>query len=187
MISQRIDKAIRVAAKAHRNQNRKGGDIPYIVHPFSVMTIANTVTDDEDILIACLFHDILEDVPEEYSKERMREEFGDRVVSIVEGVTKNGELKDWQEVSEDYLANLREEDEASVIVSGADKIHNLQSVLIDYEDVGDKLWERFTKGKDSQVWWYKSILEILEERIPESPLTTKLDELVQKLDTITSN
>ncbi len=60
----RLDNAVREAARAHEieGQHRKGTDIPYIIHPFGVMMIASNATDDEDVLIACLMHDVLEDV-----------------------------------------------------------------------------------------------------------------------------
>ena len=67
--TQRLEHAINIATFAHRNQKRKS-ELPYIVHPFSTMLIASNVT-EEDVLIACLFHDIFEDVPEEYSRQQM--------------------------------------------------------------------------------------------------------------------
>lgn len=91
----KIERAINTAAYAHRHQTRKGSDVPYIVHPFGVMLIASQATADEDTLIACLLHDILEDVPEEYSKQQMLRDFGESVVAIVEGVTKNSTLPEW--------------------------------------------------------------------------------------------
>lgn len=176
----RLDEAMRVAATAHSEQKRKGTEIPYIVHPFAVMHIASQVTNDEDVLVASLFHDVLEDVPDKYSKEQMQRAFGARVVSIVEGVTKDDTIQDWQGRSDAYLAHLRTADEASVIVSGADKIHNLQSILIDYEQYGDQLWDRFNADKERQLWWYGSIHDVLQERLPESALTATLGDLVDK-------
>ncbi|HEV7952067.1 MAG TPA: HD domain-containing protein [Candidatus Saccharimonadales bacterium] len=177
----RLDEAMRVAAMAHSEQTRKGTDIPYIVHPFAVMYIVSQATNDEDVLIASLFHDIIEDVPDKYSKEQMQRAFGARVVRIVEGVTKDDTIEDWQGRADAYLDHLRTADIESVMVSGADKIHNLQSILLDYERYGEELWTRFNAGKESQLWWYESILEVLQERIPESPLTETLDNLTAKL------
>jgi (p)ppGpp synthase/HD superfamily hydrolase len=125
----RIDRAIKIAGAAHRNQKRKGSDIPYIMHPFAVMTIAGEVTNDDNVLIACLLHDVLEDVPEKYSKEQMRKDFGENVVKIVEGVTKDDSLKSWKGRSDAYLKHLEEQaSDESVLVSCADKIHNLMSM-----------------------------------------------------------
>ena len=179
----RLESAIVTAAKAHRKQMRKGSDIPYIIHPFSVMTVASEVTEDEDTLIACLFHDILEDVPEEYSEQQMRDDYGQRVVDIVRGVTKDDSIEDWREANEAYLQNLRENaSDESVIVSAADKIHNLISVLEDYDEMGDAVWQKFTtKNADDQLWWYEAVLETVRARSVPTPLSEHLAGLVVDL------
>jgi len=89
--TKKLDMAIRRAAWAHgkQKQYRSGTDIPYIIHPFGVMTIASNYTEDEDVLIGCLMHDILEDVsPELYDENDMRLEFGEEIVAVVKDVTK---------------------------------------------------------------------------------------------------
>lgn len=183
-IPTRLDRALRVAAWAHQGQVRKGTDIPYIIHPFSVMNIAATATRDEDVLIACLLHDILEDVPERYGRDAMARDFGDRVVATVEGVTKDDSIRDWRVRSEAYLRHLRSATDESIIVSAADKIHNLQSILIDYEAHGEQLWLRFNAGKAQQRWWYDAVAGVLEERLPASVLTEQLRQLVRYLEKI---
>jgi (p)ppGpp synthase/HD superfamily hydrolase len=99
-VTPRLEKAIRTATIAHKEQKRKGSDTPYIIHPYSVMCIAANATQDEDILIACLLHDILEDVSDKYPRKQMVKDFGDRVASIVDGVTKDSSLPDWQSRAE---------------------------------------------------------------------------------------
>jgi (p)ppGpp synthase/HD superfamily hydrolase len=183
----RIDRAIKIAGVAHRNQKRKGSDIPYIIHPFAVMTIASEVTDNEDILIACLLHDTIEDVPEEYSKEQMRKDFGENVVKIVEGVTKDDSLKSWKERSDAYLQHLEEQaSDESVLVSSADKIHNLMSMVEDYKNVGNKLYERFNSNKDQQIWFYERVCKIVKKRLPNLKLIKDLEELIKEYKTLTA-
>jgi (p)ppGpp synthase/HD superfamily hydrolase len=179
----RLDAAIRIAATAHREQRRKGSDTPYIIHPFGVMLIASNVTANEDTLIACLFHDIIEDVPKEYSAEQMRKDFGDKVLRIVLDVTKDENIEDWHERSKAYLKHLEYgAGEEAIIVSSADKIHNLKSVLTDYGKVGDKLWDRFsTKSGADQLWWYESILEIITKRKAPASLIKQLSADVESL------
>lgn len=180
-VTLRLEKAIRIATIAHKEQKRKGSDTPYIIHPYSVMCIAANATQDEDILIACLFHDILEDVPDKYSRERMVEDFGNRVVSIVDGVTKDSTLPDWQSRAEAYLKHLEQEaPDESVIVSCADKTHNLMSMLTDYAEVGDSLWERFKVGANRQLWWYEEILKVIRKRLPELMIAGELEELITR-------
>ena len=181
----RLSTAINKATWAHRNQTRKGSGLPYILHPYSVMCIAGQATSDEDTLIACLMHDVIEDVPEEYSADQMRADFGDRVLDIVLGVTKNDSLPNWQDRADAYLHHLEHEaSDESVIVSCADKIHNLMSILADYNAIGDELWTRFNAGKEKQIWWYQSILQAVSKRLPELPLNQRLNTLVAELESM---
>lgn len=182
----RLDKALRRAAWAHEQagQHRKGTDIPYIIHPVGVMMTASVTTTDEDILIACLFHDVLEDVSSEiYGSEDMKHEFGERVVSIVRDVTKDSSVGGWRARSEVYLDHLANQasDEA-VIVGASDKIHNLLSTIEDYKEVGDDIWLRFgTKSRDDQVWWYTSVLQVITERNAPEVLVVKLKDMLDWL------
>ena len=180
--SPRLIQAINTAAWAHRDHVRKGTDIPYVSHVVGVMHLVSQVTDDEDVLVAALFHDILEDVPEEYSPQRMAEEFGDRAVELVRGVTKDSTLSSWQDRSDAYLAHLREADDGSVLISAADKLHNLLSIHADLDALGDELWGRFNSGKERQLWWYRSVADLVQERLPGNPLGEELARQVERLE-----
>ena len=187
--TKRLDKAIRISAWCHEqaHEYRKGGDIPYIIHPYGVMLIASNVTENEDTLIACLLHDVLEDVPKSiYDENKMRADFGDNVTKIVKDVTKDSTLNNWYGTSKAYLHHLEFEacDEA-IVVSASDKIHNLESTLFDYEEIGDKLWDRFTtKNLSDQIWWYESVYGVLIKRACSEQLTDQLDNLIKSLKTI---
>lgn len=185
----RLDKAIQKAAWAHERagQHRKGTDIPYVIHPFGVMLIASNVTDDEDILIACLMHDVLEDVDSTiYDEAQMHTDFGDRVVSIVRDVTKDSTEGDWHKRAAAYLSHLEyKASDAAIIVSTCDKIHNILSILSDYETYGNGLWNRFTtKSGTDQLWWYKSIVQVVTKRRAPKQLLDILSEQVAKLEQI---
>lgn len=190
--TQRLDNAMRKAAWAHEQvgQHRKGSDIPYIIHPVGVMIIASNVTDDEDILIACLMHDVIEDVDSNvYGEAEIREEFGDRVVELVRDVTKNDEEKDWHKRSKEYLEHLETKaSDGAVIVSACDKIHNLLSVLTDHDTHGDDLWLRFTtQNSHDQLWWYESILTVIKRRDAPEELCDLLSKQVETLRSIVTS
>ena len=148
------------------------------------MLIASNVTDNEDTLIACLLHDVLEDVPNSiYDENKMRADFGDNVTKIVMDVTKDSTLNNWYGTSKAYLHHLEFEacDEA-IVVSASDKIHNLESTLFDYEDIGDKLWDRFTtKNLSDQIWWYESVYKVVSNRDVPNHLLDKLAEDIKVL------
>lgn len=193
MISSKINLALKVASKAHRNQTRKGTDIPYISHPVAAAMIVSEYTTDENTVVACILHDILEDVePAVYSEADMRNDFGDDIVEIVKGVSEDktaGEPeKPWIERKRGYLAHLDSiENEKPLIVSTADKIHNLTDILEEYDRVGDSIWQKFNASKDDELWFYDEFLKIIEKkRIPEqmkadlSLLVDRLRRLIQQ-------
>lgn len=180
MFSNRLMQALNTAALSHRDQVRKGSGIPYIAHLYAVMHLVSQVTADEDILIAALFHDTLEDVPENYPEARMRAEFGDRVTGIVLGLTKDDTLPDWQARADAYLDHLEHHAPVeSVLIACADKLHNLLSILDDHAVLGEKLWGRFNSGKHQQQWWYAQIHRVVEQRLPGLSLNRDLARQVE--------
>lgn len=93
MQSKRFVEAIEFAGHIHRNQKRKLSENPYITHPLHVATIVAKHTDDEDVLIAALLHDTIEDseAGEKVTTNKLAEKFGDRVAEIVDNLTIRGE------------------------------------------------------------------------------------------------
>ena len=190
MISKKINLAIKIASKAHRDQVRKGTDIPYISHPFAVAMIINRYTTDEDIVVAGILHDILEDVkPSVYSEADMRSDFGDEITNIVKDVSEDkiaGEPeKPWINRKENYLAHLKSlETVEPIIVSCADKIHNLTDMLDEYEKIGNELWQKFNASKDDELWFYEAFLKLAQEKVIPKEMKADLASLVKKLEYI---
>ena len=107
----RIDRALAVAARLHEGRYRKGDPTPYVYHPIAVALIVSDFTDSEDVVVAALLHDVLEDVPPEtYSAEDMTAEFGVEVTALVQGVSEpkvaGAPKRPWQERKEGYLRRL---------------------------------------------------------------------------------
>lgn len=190
MISSKVNLALKVASKAHRDQTRKGTDIPYISHPVAVAMIIGEYTTDEDVIVAGILHDVLEDVrPSIYSEADMRGDFGDKITDIVKDVSEDkvaGEPeKPWIERKKGYLAHLDSlVNVEPMIVSTADKIHNLTDMLDEYERVGDELWEKFNASKDDELWFYKSFLEIIQKKAIPEKMKADLESLVNMLESV---
>ena len=178
-LTTRLMRAMNTAAVNHRDHVRKGSGIPYIAHLLAVHHLVAQYTENEDVQIAALFHDTLEDVPERYSEKDMRREFGDRVTDLVRHLSKDDALPDWRARAAAYLRHLEHDapDEA-VLISAADKLHNLMSILDDHATHGDALWERFNSGRENQRWWYGEIHRVVEKRLPGLDLNRQLGELV---------
>lgn len=168
----RIDEAIKLASRLHRSQNRNDGEkTPYISHLMSVAILVSSVTDDEDVIIAGLMHDALEDVPR-YSYENLIEDCGKRVADIVSHVTEpldanktEDEQLPWLKRKEAYLQVLRNGDATSALVSCADKIHNTESFLHDFKQEGETYAKRFNSSIANRIWFHDQAYLIIEEKL----------------------
>ena len=172
ILTKRLSHAINRASELHREQLRRGKDMtPYVSHLYSVMYLLSKTTDDEDVLIAGLLHDSLEDVPL-YTKEKLIEEFGERVGAIVSGVTEpldaNKEMEDqkpWLERKEVYLLALTNGPTESALVSLSDKIHNLMSTEYSIETGDALLFQKIEQGFRHQKLFYEKVLGICREKL----------------------
>ncbi len=155
-MSLRIHEAIEFATIKHGNQKRKGTDIPYIVHPMEVMQILTENDCDENIIVAGILHDTLEDTETEI--EEIKEKFGNRVAELV-ACESEDKSKTWEERKQATIEHLMHcPDDVAVCCLG-DKLSNLRSIYYDYLKIGDKVWERFRRGKEKMKWYYLSIGE----------------------------
>lgn len=193
----RFNDALVFTAELHSEQTRKGAEeIPYISHLLGVASLVLEAGGDEDMAIAALLHDAVEDQGGYETLERIRERFGQQVAHIVEGCTDDfsGHNRTaWCERKTTYLRHLRENsDEETRIVSLADKVHNARSVLLDYIEIADKVFLRFKAGKEGTIWYYRSLVDafrIAESKRPikhfhrgHERLVRELDRLVEKLE-----
>jgi (p)ppGpp synthase/HD superfamily hydrolase len=180
-LTPRIERAIVRATELHAGQRRKVNNAPYIVHPYAVAFLLAHYTDNEDVVIAGLLHDVLEDVPG-YSAQDLADEFGKHVESIVSEVTEDyteAEKEDhslrkhnWKERKEKYLINLSDDSHEALLVATADKIHNLRSLIDDYRICGESAWERLG-NKERIFWFYGEATRIISERL-DHPLAEEL-------------
>lgn len=126
--SDRILNTINLAAHLHRNQFRHDSNsTPYVTHLFAVCMYLRSVTDSEDIIIAGIMHDSLEDVAD-YTYDDLVSDCGEEVARIVRGVTEDKSLP-YKERKIAYLDRLKTGSDESLMVSLADKIHNAKSYL----------------------------------------------------------
>lgn len=184
-ITSRIEKALRIAGQVHSGQTRKDdGRTPSFAHAFAVGHILSRYTDDEDVVIAGILHDTVEDT--EYTFEQMEKDFGPRVVEIVKGVTDekdNGETEEaWMEKKKKYLERLQISSLESVWVSVADKIHNLVSMIESFKIQKHELFTKFHAPANMKLWFYEEVLKIAENRIQTGPLLAELEEVLQEAE-----
>ena len=177
-----INSALIFAARAHRDQVRKGTDIPYIVHPVGVMLLLQAAGEtDPAVLAAALLHDTIEDSG--VSAAVLGEQFGPRVAAIVEGCSEpDHEGAPWETRKQHTVAYLRAAPCDVQLVAAADKLHNLRAMLVDQAELGDRLWERFNRGRSALEWYYRSIADSLSQgELRDHPLVQALRAAVTEL------
>jgi len=176
----RINKAITVATTAHRNQFRKGTDIPYITHPFAVGMLLAQSQSDDNVIIAGILHDTVEDTS--VTLEEIRALFGDEVATIVAGCSEPDKSLTWEERKKHTIAELRNAPLEVQLVACADKLHNVTSMLEDHTQIGDALWYRFNRGRDKQQWYFNELVKQLENsEIGNHDLYIGLKQSISKL------
>ncbi|NHM30859.1 HD domain-containing protein [Neobacillus terrae] len=154
-----IVKALQVASKAHRNQNRKGTDIPYISHPAAVGMILLKAGYGEAVVAAGILHDTIEDTNLEL--QDIKEEFGAEIAEIVAGCSEPNKELSWEVRKEHTIDFLKTASEEIRAVACADKLHNIRSIIKDYAAEGDAVWKRFNRGREQQEWYYRNLVESL--------------------------
>ena len=181
-LTPRLNEAIKLSSHLHRNQNRKDEyNTPYVSHLYSVAALISSATDDEDIIIAGLMHDSLEDVPH-YAYDDLVKDFGERVAQIVLHVAEpldaykgEDEQLPWLERKQAYLNVLCEGGVESAAVSAADKIHNTESFILDMKKEGEAFTSRFPSSLRNKVWFHEQVLTIIREKLGEDhPLVVRL-------------
>jgi (p)ppGpp synthase/HD superfamily hydrolase len=179
----RFERALLFATRKHARQTRKGTAIPYIPHLLSVAGLVLEAGGDEDLAIAALLHDVVEDCGGAPMLGEIRRRFGQHVAHLVDGCTDTDldPKPPWRQRKEDYLKHLQTADADVRLVSAADKLHNARSVLADYREFGESVWERFQGKRDGTLWYYRSLVDEFRKR-DANPLVNQLERVVNELE-----
>src|SRR5277367_4640441 len=179
----RLQRAFRYAAEKHAGQVRKQTVIPYLSHLMAVSSLVLEAGGDEDMAIAGLLHDVVEDCGGMPRVREIRKQFGARVAKIVEGCTDSfGEPKaEWVERKKDYLREVKHADRETRLVSASDKLHNVRTILTDYRKDGESIWARFSGKKEGTLWYYRALSDEYRRRNPNR-ITRELEIAVAELE-----
>lgn len=172
--------ALTIAVAAHKEQVRKTDGSPYVVHPIMVAKIVETYGFREEVVAAALVHDVLEDTS--VTEAELRAELGDVIVNIVTAVSEDKE-KDWKARKVEYIEQVVAADEATKVVSVADKIHNAQSLIHFHTKIGNAAWDVFSKPRAEKLWFERSLLKALQA-VWQHPLLKEYEQLVIKMEAL---
>jgi (p)ppGpp synthase/HD superfamily hydrolase len=181
----RFEGALVFATRKHAGQHRKGTAVPYVAHLLSVAGLVLEAGGDEDLAIAALLHDVVEDCGGAPMLKEIRRRFGKRVAHVVDGCTDTDldPKPPWLQRKKDYIAHLRTADADTRLVSAADKLHNVRSIVATYREIGDRVWERFHGKRDGTLWYYRALLDEFKHK-KSGPLIRELERAVIELEAV---
>jgi (p)ppGpp synthase/HD superfamily hydrolase len=158
-----LERALRWAAVCHRDQVRKASDTPYVEHVVGVALILDRLGFAEEVVIAGLLHDVVEDTTATLDQVAAR--FGPAVAEIVRHCSEiktdaAGRKRPWIDRKRDHLQALRQAPVDARAVVLADKLHNLISIELDLRH-GGEVWSRFNADRNQVLEHYHKTLDQL--------------------------
>lgn len=181
----RFEDALVFATQLHREQCRKGSNVPYVSHLLAVSSLVIEHDGDEDQAIAALLHDAIEDQGGPKARARILRRFGERVTRIVDGCTDSqaDPKPPWRARKEAFIAGISEKSPSVQLVCAADKLHNARCILSDYRkvDVGEKVWRRFEGRREGTLWYYRELANALVQS-GRTPLVDELERVVGEIE-----
>lgn len=182
-----IRKALRFATRVHevdQKQKRKGKDIAYITHPFTVALILSQVQVSEDVVVAGILHDTVEDAHDTYpvTRETITVEFGENVAQLVDSVTEQDRDLPWAERKRIARESIKEMSQEQLLLKSADIIANMTELIDDYTDEGEEVFARFNAEKEMKLDSQKKLIREIIIMWPESPLNGDLEGIMMGID-----
>jgi (p)ppGpp synthase/HD superfamily hydrolase len=169
-LSSRFTSAIDYARHIHI-ERRKGTDIPYMAHLLGVASLVMGeaghagIPVTEEMIVAAILHDAAEDHGGMARLRDIEHNFGSDVARMVEGLSDSltedpGKKQSWMERKQIYIQRLKEEPADVRLISVADKLYNARAILEDYREIGPRIWERFKRGRQDQIWYFDELLTV---------------------------
>lgn len=163
------EKAKYFAINAHLGQIRKNEpDKPMIMHPLSVGMLLESYGYDDYVVAAGYLHDVVEDT--NYTIEDIEENFGSRVASLVKGASEPDKSLSWEERKKHTIEETKTLPLENKLVICADKINNLEDLMIKFQKNGKRDFSAFKRGEDKQKWYYTNVYNSLiyneDENLP---------------------
>jgi (p)ppGpp synthase/HD superfamily hydrolase len=195
-LSGRFTSAVDYARHLHI-ERRKGTQIPFMAHLLGVAALVmgeNGQVDfpvTEEMVIAALLHDAVEDHGGEPRLRDIEHNFGAEVARMVEGLSDTlaedaSNKEPWEERKRKYLERLRTEPREVKLISAADKLYNARSILDDYRKIGPEIWKRFKRGRDQQLWYFDAVLKEFKAS-GTNRIVEELKRVVDELRDISAN
>ena len=179
ILTSRYDKALTMVRTLQNGEARKGGGtVPYLSHSIGVSALVLQYGGTEDQAIAALLHDVAEDNGGERMLSVIEEEFDSKIAGYVrdlsDSLVEDSKKKEaWYPRKQKYIKTYDKKRRAVLLISAADKLHNVRAMVSDHKSVKGQLWLRFdTKveapiefKRTQQIWYQSQLVKVLNERL----------------------
>jgi (p)ppGpp synthase/HD superfamily hydrolase len=174
----KIERALEYAARIHKTQTRKGTKIPYIVHIWDVASILLKEGARQDVVVAGMLHDVIED--HKVNPEEIEELFGEDVRNMVLALTEDKSEKDWEIRKLDSVQKLYGAPVDVQMIKCADATANMRDIYWDCKKQGEKVWKRFNAGKIKQQVYNTGLLDALQFHMHKKRMYKELEFYVKE-------
>lgn len=183
--------AIRFASKTHQkyqDQKRKGKYVPYIVHPMTVGLILVSAGAKEDLVIAGILHDTIEDSISEkkVTKKLIADRFGEKVADLVISVTEESKSLSWDERKAEALEHIKNFSRESLLLKSADVLANGTELIDDYSKRGEEVFKIFTVPKEKVLAGQINVIKTILKKWPKNPLAPDLKKITRGLQNLSN-
>lgn len=175
------EKAKEFAILAHKGQVRKSDkEKPMIIHPINVGLILEEYEFDDNVVASGYLHDVIEDT--KYSEEDILKLFNEDITSLVVSASEMDKTLSWEERKQHTIDSIKNLDLRHKAIICADKISNLEDLIILKEINGKLDFSNFNRNFDSQKWYYENIYKSLINNVNETvPMYERLKYLYEYL------
>lgn len=194
-LTDRFTRAVDYARHLHI-ERRRGTSIPSMAHLLGVASLVMGEVGQvgfpvtEDMVIAALLHDTVEDHGGEPRLRDIEANFGANVARMVEGLSDTlvedpNNKEPWEKRKAGYIERLRTEPADVKLISAADKLYNARTLLDEHRTVGAQVWERFKRGRREQLWYFHELVKIFKSS-GANRIVDELERVVAELERATA-
>ncbi len=178
--------ALYLAVNYHKEQVLRVNGRSFLEHALEVANILRKAHLDfslkDEIIAASLCHALLNQTT--CRPNEIEQACGPDALSLVETITDDSDAlsgEAWEERKRRHLETLRASDVEAVVITVAEKISLINSILGQYLKEGSAVWQRLPAGKEKELWFKKEVLKIARKRW-RHPLVFEFEKLVKQLE-----
>ncbi len=173
MWTKKQQKAVEFSFKAHGNQQRKDGKTLYISHPMSVGIILGSIGCGENVIIAGILHDIIEDT--DIKKEKIKSLFGKKVADLVDQVSEEDKNNSYLIRKKKMAEKISVAENEVILIKAADILSNMTDLVVKLEKYGEKVFDIFNADKNRKIKQTEKMVSVVSQRLNSQRLINKLE------------